>query len=128
MKFPKFILREDWYSETEILGVKSNQLVFEKGKVFESNSDGKYHIEYGGWSEDKQNVGGRMILSVEEMRKAKNGDKILFTEELNFEIKELTEEEELEVKKYRIQLDVTTNRKKLREIENFMRKTLEEMI
>ena len=43
-------------------------------------------------------------------------------------ILEITEDEELEVKKFRIQLDVTTNRKKLREIENFMRKTLEEML
>ena len=49
-------------------------------------------------------------------------------QELNFEVQELTEEEELEVKKFRIQLDITTNRKKLREIENFMRKTLEEML
>lgn len=49
-------------------------------------------------------------------------------QELNFEVQELTEDEELEVKKFRIQLDVVTNRKKLREIENFMRKTLEEML
>jgi hypothetical protein len=49
-------------------------------------------------------------------------------QELNFEVQELTEDEDLEVKRYRIQLDVTTNRKKLREIENFMRKTLEEML
>lgn len=49
-------------------------------------------------------------------------------QELNFEVQELTEDEELEVKKFRIQLDVVANRKKLREIENFMRKTLEEML
>ena len=49
-------------------------------------------------------------------------------QELKFEVQELTEDEDLEVKRYRIQLDVVTNRKKLREIENFMRKTLEEML
>jgi hypothetical protein len=49
-------------------------------------------------------------------------------QELKFDVQELTEDEELEVKRFRIQLDVTTNRKKLREIENFMRKTLEEML
>jgi hypothetical protein len=48
--------------------------------------------------------------------------------ELNFTIDEIPDEEDLEVKRFRIQLDVTTNRKKLREIENFMRKTLEEML
>ncbi len=49
-------------------------------------------------------------------------------QELKFDVQELTEDEELEVKRFRIQLDVTTNRKKLREIENFMRKTLDEML
>jgi len=48
--------------------------------------------------------------------------------DLNFIVEEVPDEEDLEVKRFRIQLDVTTNRKKLREIENFMRKTLEEML
>jgi hypothetical protein len=47
---------------------------------------------------------------------------------LIFDIQEISDDEDLEVKKYRIQLDVLTNRKKLREIENFMRKTLENML
>jgi len=48
--------------------------------------------------------------------------------DLNFIVEEVPDEEDLEVKRFRIQLDVMTNRKKLREIENFMRKTLEEML
>jgi hypothetical protein len=40
--------------------------------------------------------------------------------EINFEITELTEEQEDEVKTYRIQLDVKASRKKLREIENYI--------
>ena len=48
--------------------------------------------------------------------------------DLNIKTEELTEEEDTEIKRFRIQLDVTTNRKKLREIEIFMRKTLENMI
>ena len=48
--------------------------------------------------------------------------------ELNFEVTELTTEQEEEEKTYRIQLDVKTNRKKLREIENFLRDTLENML
>ena len=48
--------------------------------------------------------------------------------DLNFIVEEVPDEEDLEVKRFRIQLDVTTNRKKLQEIENFMRKTLEEML
>jgi hypothetical protein len=48
--------------------------------------------------------------------------------ELNIEVKELTDLEEDEVKTYRIQLDVKTSRRKLREIENHLRVTLEEML
>jgi hypothetical protein len=48
--------------------------------------------------------------------------------DLNFIVEEVSDEEDLEVKRFRIQLDVTTNRKNLREIENFMRKTLEDML
>jgi hypothetical protein len=48
--------------------------------------------------------------------------------DLNFIVEEVLDEEDSEVKRFRIQLDVTTNRKKLREIENFMRKTLEDML
>lgn len=49
-------------------------------------------------------------------------------QELNFLVEEIPDDDELEVKKFRIQLDVTTNRRKLIEIENFMRKTLENML
>lgn len=127
MNYPKFILNHDWYIETQILGISNKELIHKKGKIFESNENGEYVIDCAG--------NGKITLSVDKMRSAKDGGHILFTEEsikikedLNFEIKELSEDEELEVKKYRIQLDVTTNRKKLREIENFMRKTLEEML
>ena len=48
--------------------------------------------------------------------------------DLNFIVEEVSDEEDLEVKRFRIQLDVTTNRKNLREIEKFMRKTLEDML
>lgn len=30
MKKPKFILKEDWYLETDILGIKSKRLILEK--------------------------------------------------------------------------------------------------
>lgn len=125
MNFPKFILIEDWYIETKLLNQVSKELVFEKGQIFESES-GIYDII---WS------GGKMSLTEKMMRDAQDEDKnpmfkevVESKQELNFDVQEITEDEELEVKKFRIQLDVTTNRKKLREIENFMRKTLEEML
>lgn len=76
---------------------------------------------------DKNGI--KFPLSIKDILVDKRFQEVLEPkQELNFEVQELTDEEELEVKKFRIQLDVVTNRKKLREIENFMRKTLEDML
>ena len=76
---------------------------------------------------DKDGV--KFPLSIKDILVDKRFQEIIEPkQELNFDIQELTEDEDIEVKRYRIQLDVVTNIKKLREIENFMRKTLEEML
>lgn len=49
-------------------------------------------------------------------------------EELDIEIREITEEEDMTEKKYRIQLDVFTNKKKLIELENFLRKSIQDFL
>ena len=133
MKFPKFVLKEDWYVESKLLNQVTKELLFKKGHTFETET-GIYEIVWGGWTQDNQ-TGGKMQLTEKMMRETQDSQKSLMFEEivepkqeLNFEVQEITDDEELEVKKFRIQLDVTTNRKKLREIENFMRKTLEEML
>jgi hypothetical protein len=126
MNFPKFILKEDWYIESKLLNQVTKELVFEKGRIF-STETGLYDIVW---------TGGKMSLTEKMMRESQDENKNpMFDEipvepkqELKFEVQELTEDEDLEVKRYRIQLDVTTNRKKLREIENFMRKTLDGML
>jgi hypothetical protein len=56
-------------------------------------------------------------------------DKIeLFTEELEVKVSVLDDEDEEVIKNYRLQLDVKTSRRKVREIESFLRKTLQEML
>ncbi len=126
MKFPRFILKEDWFLETDMLGIKNKNLIFSRGQIFESNENGEYHIEYGVWSENTPNIGGRMILSEEQMRKAKNGEKLLFSEEVPpseevvMTVEEIPDEEEYTVKNWRIQLDVKTTRSKLREVEKII--------
>lgn len=50
------------------------------------------------------------------------------TPELNFKIGEITEEEDNEERMFTIQLEVKSTKRKMREIEKFMRKTLEEML
>jgi hypothetical protein len=93
-------------------------VVLKKGEEIEVEE--YYNIDYNGVA---------FPLSIESILIDKRFKEIIEDkQELNFEVQEITDDEELEVKKYRIQLDVVTNRKKLREIENFMRKTLNDML
>jgi hypothetical protein len=95
-----------------------NTPIFSKGEVIEV--DDIYQV-------DKDGV--KFPLSIKDILVDERFQEILEPkQELKFDVQELTEDEDLEVKRYRIQLDVTTNRKKLREIENFMRKTLDGML
>jgi hypothetical protein len=95
-----------------------NTPIFSKGEVIEV--DDVYQV-------DKDGV--KFPLSIKDILVDERFQEILEPkQELKFDVQELTEDEDLEVKRYRIQLDVTTNRKKLREIENFMRKTLDGML
>jgi len=95
-----------------------NTSIFSKDEIIEVDDD--YQV-------DKDGV--KFPLSIKDILVDKRFQEIIEPkQELKFEVQELTEDEELEVKRYRIQLDVTTNRKKLREIENFMRKTLDGML
>lgn len=95
-----------------------NTPIFSKGEIIEV--DDIYQV-------DKDGV--KFPLSIKDILVDERFQEILEPkQELKFDVQELTEDEDLEVKRYRIQLDVTTNRKKLREIENFMRKTLDGML
>ena len=95
-----------------------NTPIFSKGEVIEL--DDFYQV-------DKDGV--KFPLSIKDILVDERFQEIVEPkQELKFDVQELTEDEDLEVKRYRIQLDVTTNRKKLREIENFMRKTLDGML
>ena len=95
-----------------------NTPIFSRGEVIEV--DDVYQV-------DKDGV--KFPLSIKDILVDERFQEILEPkQELKFDVQELTEDEDLEVKRYRIQLDVTTNRKKLREIENFMRKTLDGML
>jgi hypothetical protein len=126
MNFPKFLLKNDWYVESKILNQVTKELLFEKGRIFESET-GIYDIIWGGWSETNQ-VGGRMQLSEKMMRDAQDADKGLMFEQVPEEIKEevvmsveeIPDSEENEIKNWRIQLDVKTTRAKLREVEKII--------
>jgi hypothetical protein len=126
MNFPKFLLKNDWYVESKILNQVTKELLFEKGRIFESET-GIYDIICGGWSESNK-IGSRMQLTEKMMREAQDGDKGLMFEEIPVEVKEeivmsveeIPDSEENEIKNWRIQLDVKTTRSKLREVEKII--------
>lgn len=124
MKNPKFILKKDWYLETNVLGVKNKTLIFSRGQEFIADEDGKYHITYDG---------GEMVIDEEEMRLANDNGELLFDEvsekeDLNIIIEEVPEDDDEQVKRWRIQLDVTTTRKKLKEIEKIVNEKVKEIL
>lgn len=118
MEFPKFKLLQDFEIETEFAGVKSKQKIFEIGKEFSPNDDGIYIIEW---------FGGKLEFTLDQMRNAKNNELPLFSEQktkYDLEIEEIDESNEELISNWRIQLDVKVSRKKVKEIENLIRKNV----
>ena len=117
----KFILKKDWILKYTILDKQGQELLYTKGKVFEPNEHGEYVIS---------STHGKMILKYKDMKSSVDGEDLLFeeVEELP-EIKvTLLEEDEDSIKNYRLQLDVKTTPRKAKKIENYLRKTLQEML
>lgn len=116
MNNPKFILNQDWTYETEFLGSKSIKTLYKKGDIFESNEDGKYEIIIP--------TGEITLIDLEGIKNIKINDNLIFDEESEEEfeiiIEEVLEDDENIVKNWRIQLDVKTTRKKLKEIEKII--------
>lgn len=74
-----------------------------------------------------------MILDEEEMRLANDNGELLFDEiqekeDLNLIIEEAPDGDDEQVKRWRIQLDVTTTRKKLKEIEKIFNEKVKEIL
>lgn len=124
MKLPKFILKKDWNVETEFAGIKNKILIFSKGRVFESDDNDDYVIEW---------IGGRMILNFDGMKSANDNGDILFDiieekKDIEIKVEEVSDDDEELIKNWRIQLDVKTSRKKLKEIEKIINEKVKELL
>jgi len=119
----KFILKKDWVLKGELLGKSYQELLYNKGEIFEPNSNGEYIIK---------NSHGQMILKYNEMKSAENNGELLF-EEIVEKVPEISltvlddDFDDIE-RNYRLQLDVKTTGRKAKEIEKYLRKTLQEML
>ena len=121
----KFKLIEDWYIDDFFEKVK----IYEAGHIFspsrEGNMEGKYIIE-------NPLNNGRMVMDFDQMLNAKSGDSKMFEaideNEIELVVEEIPEEKDLEVKKLRIQLDVTTSLRNLKKIEAFIKENISQYI
>ena len=112
MEYPKFKLNKDWNIESDFAGIKNKILIFSEGHTFESNEEGLYIIEW---------IGGKMSFTEDQMRLNKE----LFTPEeirddIEIHIEEISENDDILVRNWRIQLDVKTTRKKLKEVQRII--------
>jgi hypothetical protein len=121
----KFKLIEDWYIEDFFEKVK----IYDAGHVFSPSEDGdikgKYVIE-------NPINGGRMVMTFDQMLNANNGDKALFEtideQEIRLVVEEVPEEKDLEIKNWRIQLDVKTSLRNLKKIEAFIKENINQYL
>lgn len=111
----KFRLKEDWVHESTFLGKKITKVLYEKGHIFEPEDD-VYKIIH--------HTGEIVELSESEMKKF---DILEIIEDNNLEIiiEEIPDDDDNLVRNWRIQLDVKTTRKKLKEFEIKFRNSVE---
>jgi hypothetical protein len=94
------------------------------GQIIEPNNEGIYEISYGeGISKNYLN------LSLEEVKSVKQNNVFIFEEieEVDIIIEELPDDDDILVRNWRIQLDVKTTKKKLKEFEKIFRESIESL-
>ncbi len=112
--FMKFRLIKDLITNTGFEEIK----LYDKGTIFTPNEEGNYEFV--------SNDGKIKIQSKEDLLDKKNLFEYL--PEIELKVKELEIEEDDIVKNYRIQLDIKTSFRKLKEIEKFLKENVNEML
>lgn len=121
----KFKLIEDWYIDDFFEKVK----IYESGHVFSPSVDGEFKGKY--IIENPINK-GRMVMDFDQMLNAKSGEKSLFEpideQEIKLVVEEVPEDKDLEIKSWRIQLDVKTSLRNLKKIEAFIKENINQYL
>jgi hypothetical protein len=109
----KFVLKEDWKHETDFLGKTITKIIYPKGHIFETNDNGKFEIT----SPD----GNIIELTGKELSRFDFIEEVLETQpQYEIIIEEISDDDENLVRNWRIQLDVKTTRKKLKEVQRII--------
>lgn len=116
----KFKLTEDWIHEYSFLDRKMTKKIYDKGHVFEP-IDGYYEITY--------QIGETFKFTESDM-KSFDILKEVKEESDDFEIiiEEIPDDDDILVRNWRIQLDVKTTRKKLKEIQQIVEEQIKPIL
>ena len=108
----KFKLKEDWIHESEFLGKKFTKKMYDKDYIFEP-VDGKYEIIHH--TGEIFNLDEQQMKSFDILEEIKE-----FSDDFEIIIEEIPEDDDVLVRNWRIQLDVKTTRKKLKEVQRII--------
>jgi hypothetical protein len=107
----KFRLINDFILNTGF----GEEIILQKGDITEPNENGDYVFPKI----------SRIFTKEDLLSKPELFEELL---ELKLDVREITEDDENKISNWRIQLDVKTSRKKLKEIEKFIRENVNEML
>jgi hypothetical protein len=108
----KFKLTQDWIHESTFLGKTTSKKLYDKGHVFESENGIFKIIDYNGEICELDESQIRNFDIFEEVVEKNNEFEII--------IEEVPEDDDILVRNWRIQLDVKTTRKKLKEVQRII--------
>lgn len=110
----KFKLTQDWIHDSIFLGVKTSKKLYDKGHIFEPEN-GIYKII--------DHTGETLELNENQMKSLPSDmieEVIEKLDDFEIIIEEVPEDDDILVRNWRIQLDVKTTRKKLREVQRII--------
>jgi hypothetical protein len=107
----KFKLKEDWIHESTFLDKKIVKKLYDKDHIFEP-IEGLYEIIH--------HTGEIFKLTESEMKSFDILEEIKESEDFEIIIEEIPEDDDILVRNWRIQLDVKTTRKKLKEVQRII--------
>jgi len=116
----KFKLKEDWIHESTFLGKKVIKKMYDNGHTFDPE-DGIYKIiDHTGKINEFDETQMKSFDIFEEIREKFDDFEII--------IEEIPEDDDILVRNWRIQLDVKTTRKKLKEVQRIIEEHVKPII
>ena len=116
----KFKLTQDWIHESTFLGKKTSKKLYEKDHIFEPENGIYKIIDYTG---EIIELGESQMKSFDIFEDFKEE-----SDDFEIIIEEIPDDDDILVRNWRIQLDVKTTRKKLKEIQQIVEEQIKPIL